>query len=326
MTSKSGEYPSWLIQKAPDPHLIEKMKGLLDRLSLHTVCEAAQCPNQGQCFSSGTATFLIMGDVCTRNCSFCGINKGHPSPLDPLEPENIARAVTALKLNHVVITSVTRDDLGDGGASHFARTIGALRLTKPDVVIEVLIPDFQGSFDTLKKVVDSNAHVIGHNMETVPSLYARVRPKANYRRSLDVLRAIKAMAPGLITKSGLMLGLGETKNEVVAVLRELRAAGCDCLTLGQYLPPSPKHHPLVRYITPQEFDEYRIIGERTGFSCVFSGPFVRSSFKAAEMYEKVMSQRGQQEAQSGAFHDDSNKIQTLKRFERSLANDDSLPP
>ena len=296
MTSKSGEYPSWLIQKAPDPHLIEKMKGLLDRLSLHTVCEAAQCPNQGHCFSSGTATFLITGDICTRNCSFCGVDKGHPLPLDLLEPGNVARAVTALKLKHVVITSVTRDDLSDGGASHFARTIEAIRLSSPDAVIEVLIPDFQGSVDALKTVAHSDADVIGHNMETVPSLYARVRPKANYRRSLDVLRAIKAMAPGLITKSGLMLGLGETKSEVVAVLRELRAAGCDCLTLGQYLPPSPKHHPLVRYITPQEFDEYRIIGERTGFSCVFSGPFVRSSFKAAEMYEKVMSQRGQQEA------------------------------
>jgi lipoic acid synthetase len=296
MTSKSGEYPSWLIQKAPDPHFLESMKSLFDRLSLHTVCEAAQCPNQGQCFSSSTATFLIMGDVCTRNCRFCGIDKGSPLPLDPLEPENVARAVTALKLKHVVITSVTRDDLSDGGASHFARTIEAIRLSSPDAVIEVLIPDFQGSVDALKTVARGGTDVIGHNMETVPSLYARVRPKANYRRSLDVLRAIKSMSQELITKSGLMLGLGEIEGEVIAVLKELRMAGCDCLTLGQYLPPSPKHYQLVTYVTPQEFDKYKTIGEGLGFSCVFSGPFVRSSFKAAEMYEKVMSQRGQQEA------------------------------
>ena len=296
MTSKSGEYPLWLIQKAPDPQLLDSMRSLFGRLSLHTVCEAAECPNQGQCFSSGTATFLIMGEICTRNCSFCGIKKGHPSPLDPLEPENIARAVTALKLNHVVITSVTRDDLSDGGAGHFARIVEAIRLSSPDVVIEVLIPDFQGSLDALKKVVDSNPHVIGHNIETVPSLYAKVRPEADYRRSLDVLRAIKPTSPDLITKSGLMLGLGENKNEVMAVLEELRSAGCDCLTLGQYLPPSLKHHPLVRYITPQEFDEYRTIGEELGFRCVFSAPSVRSSFRAAEMYQQVMSKRGQREA------------------------------
>jgi len=291
IASKSGEYPLWLIQKAPDPHLLNKMKELLDGLSLHTVCEAAQCPNQGQCFSSGTATFLITGDICTRNCSFCGIDKGHPLPLDPLEPGNVARAVTALKLNHVVITSVTRDDLSDGGASHFAKTIENIRLYNPDVVIEVLIPDFQGSLDALKTVAHSGADVIGHNIETVPSLYTKVRHKADYRRSLDILQAIKAMAPGLITKSGLMLGLGENKNEVMAVLRELRAAGCDCLTLGQYLPPSPKHHPLVRYITPQEFDKYRTIGEELGFCCVFSAPLVRSSFKAAEMYRQTMTRR-----------------------------------
>jgi lipoic acid synthetase len=291
MTSKSGEYPLWLIQKAPDPHLIEKMKGLLDRLSLHTVCESAQCPNQGQCFFSGTATFLIMGDICTRNCSFCGIDKGHPLPLDPLEPENVGRAVTALKLKHVVITSVTRDDLSNGGASHFARTIEAIRLSSPNAVIEVLIPDFQGSLEALKMMIGSGADIIGHNIETVPSLYAKVRPKADYRRSLDILRAIKTMSPDLITKSGLMLGLGERKAEVIAVMEDLRATGCDCLTLGQYLPPSPKHYPLVRYITPQEFDKYRAIGEELGFDCVFSAPLVRSSFRAAEMYEQVVAAR-----------------------------------
>jgi lipoic acid synthetase len=291
ITSKSGEYPFWLIQKAPDPHLIERMKGLLDNLSLHTVCEAAQCPNQGQCFASGTATFLIMGDICTRNCSFCGIDKGHPWPLDTLEPENVARAVGALGLKHVVITSVTRDDLSDGGASHFARTIEATRLSNPDVVIEVLIPDFQGSVDALKTVAHSGAHVIGHNVETVPSLYARVRPKADYRRSLDILRAIKSTSPDFITKSGLMLGLGESKNEIIAVMRDLRSTGCDCLTLGQYLPPSAKHYPVVGYVTPQEFEDYKVIGEELGFDCVFSAPLVRSSFRAAEMYQQVMTGR-----------------------------------
>ena len=296
MTSKSAEYPSWLIQKAPDPHLLNKMKELLDGLSLHTVCESAQCPNQGHCFSSGAATFLIMGDICTRNCSFCGINKGHPSPLDPLEPENVARAVTTLKLKHVVITSVTRDDLSDGGASHFTGVIETIRLSNPDVVIEVLIPDFQGSVDALKTVAHSGTHVIGHNMETVPSLYASVRPKSNYRRSLEILRAIKSASPELITKSGLMLGLGESKNEIIAVMKDLRSTGCDCLTLGQYLPPSAKHYPVVGYITPQEFEDYKAIGEELGFDCVFSAPLVRSSFRAAEMYEKVMSQRGQREA------------------------------
>lgn len=288
ITSKSGEYPSWLIQKAPDPHLLERMQSLFDRLSLHTVCEAAECPNQGQCFSSGTATFLIMGEICTRNCSFCGIDKGYPLPLDPLEPANVACAVSALGLKHVVITSVTRDDLSDGGASHFARTIDTIRLSNPDVIIEVLIPDFQGSFAALKMVIDSGADVIGHNVETVPSLYAKVRPKADYRRSLGLLQAVKSINREIITKSGLMLGLGENKSEVIAVMKDLRETGCDCLTLGQYLPPSPKHYPLVGYVTPQEFEEYKATGEESGFGCVFSAPLVRSSFRAAEMYQQVV--------------------------------------
>jgi lipoic acid synthetase len=290
ITSKSGKYPSWLIRKAPDARLLESMRNLFGRLSLHTVCETAECPNQGECFSSSTATFLIMGDVCTRNCSFCGIDKGHPLPLDPLEPANVACAVSALHLKHVVITSVTRDDLSDGGAKHFTKTIAAIRLSNPHAVIEVLIPDFQGSLEALRMVINSGANVIGHNIETVPSLYAGVRPKADYRRCLDIMRAIKIMSPNLITKSGLMLGLGESKDEVIAVMKDLRAAGCDCLTLGQYLPPSAKHYPLVGYITPQEFAEYRAIGEELGFGCVFSAPLVRSSFKAAEMYQKVVSQ------------------------------------
>jgi lipoic acid synthetase len=291
ITSKSGEYPSWLIQKAPDARFLESMRSLFGRLSLHTVCETAECPNQGECFSGGTATFLIMGDVCTRNCSFCGIDKGYPLPLDPLEPANVACAVSALHLKHVVITSVTRDDLSDGGASHFARTIDTIRLSNPDVVIEVLIPDFKGSLYALKTVTDTGVDVIGHNIETVPSLYAKVRPKADYHRSLGLLQAVKSINREIITKSGLMLGLGEHKDEVIAVIEDLREAGCDCLTLGQYLPPSTKHYPLGRYITPQEFEEYRAIGEELGFDCVFSAPLVRSSFRAAEMYQQVMAGR-----------------------------------
>lgn len=288
MTSESGKYPPWLLQKAPDPHLLEKMKGLLDALSLHTVCEAAQCPNQGRCFSDGTATFLIMGELCTRSCRFCAVEKGRPLPLDPLEPENVARAVGVLSLKHVVITSVTRDDLSDGGASHFARTIEAIRLGHPDAVIEVLVPDFQGSLDALRTVADSGADVIGHNIETVPSLYHRLRPEADYHRSLRLLETAKSMSNDIVTKSGLMLGLDEGRDEVLGVMQELLNADCDCLTIGQYLPPSPKHYPLSRYVGPAEFEELRETGVRMGFKAVFSAPLVRSSFMAQHTYREAL--------------------------------------
>ena len=279
----SSRHPEWLRKKAPSPSILAEMKALLDGLSLHTVCESALCPNLGECFSHHTATFLLMGDICTRNCRFCAIRKGKPSSLDPDEPWNVARAVDKLTLKHVVLTSVTRDDLPDGGAAHFARTINAIRQTNPQTTVEVLIPDFGGSPDALKTIVDSCPEVINHNVETVPRLYAEVRPKANYHRSLNLLWIAKAMAGRILTKSGLMLGLGEEHNEVVTVMEDLRAVGCDFLTIGQYMAPSSKHYPVIRYVIPEEFEEYKRLGERMGFGSVASGPFVRSSFKAAEM-------------------------------------------
>ena len=283
--------PPWLRQKAPDPSILIEMKALLDGLSLHTVCEEAHCPNQGQCFSQGTATFLIMGDICTRNCQFCSIRKGHPLPLDPNEPRNVALAVSQLRLKHVVITSVTRDDLSDGGAEHFVKTIDVIRQTSPQTTIEVLIPDFLGSLEALKAVVDSSPEVINHNVETVPRLYPGVRPKADYLRSLNLLRMVKSMDNEIVTKSGMMLGLGERDDEVIEVMEELREVDCDALTLGQYLCPSVKHHQVLEYISPQGFERYKLIAEGLGFRAVASGCFVRSSFNALEMYQKVKKKR-----------------------------------
>ena len=291
MAIMSSRQPPWLRQKAPDPLLLTQMEELLRGFSLHTVCEAAQCPNQGECFACRTAAFLLMGDICTRNCRFCAVKKGSPLPLDPDEPQNVAQAVSALKLKHAVITSVTRDDLPDGGSEHFARTVEAIRQHNPEVSIEVLIPDFQGSPQAIEKVINSEPQVINHNLETVPSLYPEVRPEAEYHRSLDLLRMVKIANPRIVTKSGLMLGLGEQHSEVITVMEELCAAGCDCLTIGQYLPPSSKHRQLVRYVTPSEFKQYQRIGMEIGFGSVVSGPLVRSSFKAGEMYRQVIARR-----------------------------------
>lgn len=279
----TGRLPQWFRQKAPQPSTMANMKALLDKLNLHTVCESAECPNQGHCFSRGTATFLILGNVCTRNCRFCAIEKGQPLPLDSAEPGNIAQAVNMLKLKHVVITSVTRDDLPDGGASHFAHTLEAIRQSNPQTKIEVLIPDFQGSLSALKIVVDSYPNVINHNVETVPRLYSEVRPKANYQRSINLLEHVKEISPSIVTKSGIMLGLGETRNEVIRVMEDLRRVNCDMLTLGQYLPPSASHYPVYEYIAPSIFENYRMLALSKGFSAVASAPLVRSSFNAAEM-------------------------------------------
>lgn len=287
--------PDWLTKKAPSASILTEMKDLLDGLSLHTVCESALCPNLGECFSHHTATFLLMGDICTRNCRFCAITKGKPSSLDPDEPWNVARAVGKLRLKHVVLTSVTRDDLPDGGAAHFARTINAIRQANPQTTVEVLIPDFGGSPDALKTIIDSCPEVINHNIETVPRLYAEVRPNANYHRSLNLLWTVKSVGGRVLTKSGLMLGLGEEHNEVVTVMEDLRSVGCDFLTIGQYLRPSSKHYPVISYVTPEEFEGYKRLGERMGFSSVASAPFVRSSFRAAEMvaaFGRIMSQSG----------------------------------
>jgi len=281
--------PEWLRRKLPDPEALHRMRSLLQRHGLNTVCQGALCPNQGECFGQGTATFLILGKTCTRNCTFCAIpTEERPPAPDPDEPRRIAEAVAELGLKHVVITSVTRDDLEDGGSSHFARTVRALRDTNPEIIVEVLIPDFQGSPEALKTVMDSGPDILNHNLETVSRLYPEVRPQAVYSRSIELLRSARALAPNRITKSGLMLGLGEDKEEVLRVMADLRGASCDLLTLGQYLRPSGKHHPVARYVTPDEFEELRLEGEEMGFKAVFSAPLVRSSFHAAEIFKKAI--------------------------------------
>ena len=289
--------PVWLRRKLPDLEALQKMRSLLRRHGLNTVCEGALCPNQGECFGHGTATFLILGHTCTRNCTFCAIpSEDRPPAPDPLEPARVARAAAELELKHVVITSVTRDDLEDGGASHFAETVKALKRNNPQIIVEILIPDFQGSRAALQAVVDSDPDIINHNLETVPRLYPEVRPQAVYSRSIDLLKRVKEINPGKISKSGLMLGLGEEKEEVLQVMADLCTVSCDLLTLGQYLRPSGKHHPVVRYVPPEEFEELRQEGEKMGFQAVFSAPLVRSSFHAAEVFRKII---GSQSSQRG---------------------------
>ena len=278
--------PVWFKQNLPDPQIMATMKSLLGGLSLHTICESAVCPNIGECFSQKTATFLILGAVCTRNCTFCAVKKGEPTLVDEEEPQHILEAVERLGLRYVVITSVTRDDLPDGGASQFTKTIMMLRANKKDVIVEVLVPDFLGSADAVRAVVEAGPQVINHNVETVPNLYQKVRPEADYRRSIELLRLVKKLNPEVITKSGLMLGLGETRDQVIGVMEDLREANCDLLTIGQYLQPSQKHHPIVRFVPPAEFAEYKQIGKDMGFSEVASAPLIRSSFHAAELYFK----------------------------------------
>jgi len=282
-----GRLPFWFKQKPVDPKTMLTMERLLDGLSLHTICESAHCPNVGECFSRQTATFLILGNICTRRCTFCAVKKGHPLPLDEEEPQHLFEAVEKLNLSYIVITSVTRDDLVDGGASQFVKVINILHENREGTIVEVLIPDFHGSAEALNAVVQAHPEVINHNVETVPRLYPDVRPGADYSRSLGLLFMVKNLNSEIITKSGLMLGLGETKEEVVEVMEDLREANCDLLTLGQYLQPSPKHHPVVRFISPEEFSQYRDIGKEMGFIEVAAAPLVRSSFKAAELYAKV---------------------------------------
>lgn len=274
--------PEWLTVKAPKHGAYEQMADFLQSLGLHTVCESASCPNIGECFHRGTATFMILGDVCTRNCGFCGVRHGEPLPLDSSEPERVARAAARLGLSYVVVTSVTRDDLPDGGAAQFADTIRSIRSLIPDAKVEVLIPDFNGNEESIRTVLSAGPFVLNHNVETVPRLYPDVRPQADYRRSLSLLETAKSHCPSILTKSGLMVGLGETIDEVVDVLRDLRSVGCDCLTIGQYLRPSRTNIPVVEYIHPSQFDAYEEIGLGMGFRSVSAGPFVRSSYNAAE--------------------------------------------
>jgi len=279
--------PPWLKKRVSTGRGYHRVVKLLRKCSLHTVCEEALCPNLGECFSNGTATFMILGDHCTRNCRFCAVNKGTPEPPNKEEPQKVANAVKELGLQYTVITSVTRDDLPDGGSGHFADTIHAIKHQNPETKVEVLIPDFQGSVEDLKTVVAAAPHVLNHNLETVPRLYAQVRPQADYHQSLTLIRRTVEMNPGLATKSGLMLGLGETHEEVRKVLYDLLAAGCRLLTLGQYLAPSKDHHRVVEYVPPDTFLKWKKTAFEMGFQGVASGPFVRSSFHAGEMFEKM---------------------------------------
>lgn len=271
--------PPWLKRRFP-ASWGEKTEKVLRSLSLHTVCESAHCPNIGECFGKGTATFLILGNVCTRNCGFCAIKKGKPLPVDPEEPLRVARAAQKLKLRHVVVTSVTRDDLPDGGASHFAKVIRAIRELLPFVTVEILTPDFGGKSETLEVFRENTPDVFNHNVETVPRLYKEVRPQADYGRSLWLLRQWKERFSSVLVKSGLMVGLGETQEEVLAVLHDLRNAGCDIVTIGQYLQPSGKHLPVKEYLSLEQFTFYEKKAYAMGFQGVASGPFVRSSYLA----------------------------------------------
>jgi lipoic acid synthetase len=276
--------PPWLKKRIPPFQDLQKMKLILDEGDLHTVCEEACCPNLGECFSRGTSTFLILGRVCTRDCGFCAVEHGVPVLPDETEPERVARAVKKMNLQYVVITSVTRDDLPDGGASLFAKTIQAIRTLDPEINVEVLIPDFQGASIPLGIVLKEGPDVLNHNVETIARLYPKVRPQADYKRSIDLLRRSKEDYPHIFTKSGFMLGLGETQEEVLKLFQDLKKVGCDFLTIGQYLQPRQDRLPVIRFISPEEFGEYKRIGEEMGFRAVASGPFVRSSFHASQLF------------------------------------------
>jgi len=273
--------PKWIKAKAPVSPEISRLKGILRQQKLFTVCEEAQCPNLGECFDHGTATFMIMGGICTRRCPFCDVAHGTPKPLDAEEPQHLADTIQAMGLTYVVVTSVDRDDLRDGGAGHFAACIEATRTKSPDIKIETLVPDFRGRLEVaLEALSTSPPDVFNHNLETVPRLYKKARPGADYHWSLTLLQTFKKQHPGIPTKSGLMLGLGETDDEIIEVMDALRAHGCNMLTLGQYLQPSPHHLAVERYVTPQQFDELARIASEMGFDNVASAPMVRSSYHA----------------------------------------------
>lgn len=272
--------PDWLRVRAPGGRNYRHLKGLVQELRLHTVCESARCPNIGDCWERRSATFMILGDICTRACGFCAIKTGRPQPLDREEPERVAEAVAHLDLRFAVITSVNRDELPDGGAEIFAETIRAIRRRSPSTGIEVLIPDFEGNWDALAAVVEAGPDILNHNIESIERLYRLVRPQAKYWRSMELLRRVRQAAPGMVTKSGMMLGVGEELDETREAMRHLRDVDCDVLTLGQYLRPSARHIPLVRYVSPDEFDELRRDGLEMGFKHVESGPLVRSSYHA----------------------------------------------
>lgn len=278
--------PEWLKIKLHGEKNRTDVEEILKRLSLNTVCKEANCPNRVECYGRKTATFMILGKYCTRNCTFCVVQKNIPEPVDPEEPSNVARAVSELNLEHVVITSVTRDDLSDNGSRHFAKVTEEIKKLSPNVVIELLIPDFQGSYEALSTVVNVKPHIINHNIETVPRLYPEVRPMAIYERSLELLKNAKLIDKNILTKSGIMVGLGENKKELISVFKDLREVDCDFLTIGQYIAPSKQHHPVVEYIHPNTFEEYRILATQAGFKHVASAPLVRSSYHAERMMQR----------------------------------------
>ncbi len=276
--------PEWLRVRIPSGSGYLEIKRLLRSAELHTVCEEANCPNIGECFNQRTATFLILGSICTRGCRFCNVSKGETQPVDREEPERVAKAAQKMGLRHTVVTSVTRDDLPDGGAGMYAKTISSIRRYNPGSTIEVLIPDFAGDIDALRLVIREMPDIINHNIETIPRLYKRVRPGAGYRRSLTLLEQVKKISPAIITKSGLMVGLGEEYNEIIDVMKDLREVGCEILTLGQYLSPGRQHLPVERFYHPEEFNELKTQGIELGFKYFESGPLVRSSYHAAKQF------------------------------------------
>lgn len=283
--------PLWLRKGRTHFESVDSLKRQLRQRNLHTVCESARCPNIHECFHRGAATFMILGNLCTRGCGFCSVPKGSPAKrefsLDPAEPRHVAEMAAEMKLKYVVITSVNRDDLDDGGSIHFAETVRAVRRALPNAQVEVLTPDFEGNMDAVARVLDAGPHVFNHNMETVGRLYRRVRPQANYRQSLDVLRFAKQYRPAALTKSGLMVGLGETEEETQELLRDVLAAQVDVATIGQYLQPTRRNLPVAEYVTPEKFERYREFGMSIGFKMIFSGPFVRSSYMADRISHEI---------------------------------------
>jgi lipoic acid synthetase len=287
----SQRLPDWLKIRLPRPDTIRQVEQMMRSKNLHTVCESARCPNLPECWSKKTATFMILGDTCTRSCGFCAIKVGKGLELDPFEPLNVAKTTRDLGLKHVVVTSVARDDLKDEGAEQFAKTIRALHKELPDVIVEVLTPDFKGKEECIRTVCDAKPEIYNHNIETVERLHTIVRPQARYSRTMGLLVKVKEIDPAIYTKSGIMLGLGETRDEVIKTLQDLRDIGVDAVTIGQYLRPTMKHLPVVEYIHPDVFKEYEAVGEEMGFAFVASGPFIRSSYNAIAFSEKVMAER-----------------------------------
>ena len=286
-TTKKQARPDWLKVRLPSGGSYFHLKSLMRGKTLHTVCEEARCPNGAECWGQGTATFMILGDICTRACRFCAVKTGMPVVTDLDEPSRVAEAVATMGLRHAVITSVNRDDLKDGGARIFAETILSVRVQSPETSIEVLIPDFKGSGESLKTVLDARPEILAHNIETVPSLYKKVRPGANYGQSVELLRRSRRMAPDTLTKTGIMVGLGETREQIAHVMEELVVdAGVDIFTIGQYLQPTKEHHPVIRFYHPDEFEELARTGKEIGFRHVESGPLVRSSYHAASQIPK----------------------------------------